>query len=306
MHEATSKAAPKKKAHENMLDAIRALKFLGRMLDGERRELGELLAMNCIVRKDDIIPEEVVESLCRDLLQVAVTTGNVISDEIWSFVVSQMDGEELAIMLLEEIANDVEEGWVIAEHPSGDHVPMTTQLYNETIGRAYKEANELLGARSPFGDLIGNLLGQLGIGGRRHDVLPDPIIARVGPQPEVEEETSSACGCVCAECEARAAGCPIPEAIREAGGCGREIPGAGIPDFDELEPPDLDMMDSPEGRVITGDPEPTQDSGQIETAEAEEPPIPEAPETPAEVEEPPVAETGDTPAEEEAVLAASD
>ncbi len=103
-----------------------------------------------------------------------------------------------------------------------------------------------------------------------------------------------------------AAGCPIPEAIREAGGCGREIPGAGIPDFDELEPPDRDMMDSPEGRVITGDPEPTQDSGQIETAEAEEPPIPEASEAPAEVEEPLAVEADDTPAEEEAEPAASD
>jgi len=66
------------------------------------------------------------------------------------------------------------------------------------------------------------------------------------------------------------------------------------------------MMDTPEGRVATGDPEPTQDSGQIETAEVEEPPAAEAPETPAMVEEPPVAETGDTPAEKEAVPAASD
>lgn len=66
------------------------------------------------------------------------------------------------------------------------------------------------------------------------------------------------------------------------------------------------MMDTPEGRVATGDPEPTQDSGQIETAEAEEPPIPEAPEMPAMVEEPPAAEADDAPAEEEAVPAASD
>lgn len=317
MFEATPKAAPKKKAHESMYDLVKSMRFPGRMLDGERRELGELLAMNCIVRKDDLIPDEIIEPLCHDLLQVAVTTGNVISDEIWGFIVSQMDGEELAIMLLDEICVGLEEGWLIVEHPSGKHIAMTTALYDETVGRAYKEVNEVLGVRSSFGGLIGNLLGHLGIGGRQ-ELLPDPIIARVGPQPE---ETSSACGCVCAECEARAAGCPIPEAIREAGGCGREIPGAGIPGFDELEPPDLDMMDTAEGRVATGDPEPPvgQDSGQPETpAEDEEPPvaapsgapmpIPEAPETPAEVEEPPVAETGDTPAEksEEAVPAASD
>lgn len=294
MFEATPKAAPKKKAHESMYDLVKSMRFPGRMLDGERRELGELLAMNCIVRKDDLIPDEIIEPLCHDLLQVAVTTGNVISDEIWGFIVSQMDGEELAIMLLEEIANDVEEGWVIAEHPNGKHMAMATEVYNAMIAPEL----ELRGMLAELGRMIPGLNREL-------PDIGDPIIARVGPQP-VEEEIPSACGCVCAGCEARAAGCPIPEAIREAGGCGREVAGAGIPDFDELEAPDLDMMDSPEGRVITGDPEPTQDSGQTETAEVEEPPIPEAPETPAEVEEPPVAETDDTPAEKEAVPAASD
>ena len=306
MFEATPKAAPKKKAHENLMDAIRDLKFPGRLTETERGELLDVLAIHCVARKNDVIPTELLDEICGKLLYVAMSTGTVIPDEIWSFVVSQMDGEDLAIVLLDEICVGLEEGWVIAEHPSGMHIAMTTALYDETFGLAYKEANEILGVRSPFGGLIGNLLGHLGIGGRQ-ELLPDPVIARVGPQP-VEEEIPSARGCVCVECEARAAGCPIPEAIREAGGCGREIPGAGIPD--------LDMMDSPEGRVTTGDPEPTQDSGQIETTEVEDPPvaapsgapmpIPEAPEMLAMVEEPPAAEANDTPAEEEAVPAASD
>lgn len=292
----------KKSAHENLTDAIERLKFPGRLTDVERDELLDVLAIHCVARKNDVIPTELLDEICSKLLYVAMSTGTVIPDEIWSFVVSQMDGEELAIVLLDEICVGLEEGWVIAEHPSGTHIAMTTALYDETVGRAHKEANEVLGGPgSPLGGLFGNLLGHLGIGGRQ-ELLPDPIIARVGPQPEVEEETSSACGCVCAECEARAAGCPIPEAIREAGGCGREVAGAGLPEDEEMP----DMMDTAEGRVATGDPEPTQDSGQIETAEAEEPPIPEASETPAEVEEPLVAETDDTPAEEEAVPAASD
>lgn len=79
--------------------------------------------------------------------------------------------------------------------------------------------------------------------------------------------------------------------------------------------PKAAMMDTPEGRVTTGDPEPPaeQDSGQPETAEVEDPPVAAPsgapmpiPEAPAEVEEPSTAEADDAPAEEQAVPAASD
>lgn len=278
MFEATPKAAPKKKAHENLMDAIRDLKFPGRLTETEREIAMEELAVQCRARANDIIPEEIVEPLCHDLLVAAVNSDAQMAPSIWQFVVSQLEDEQLAIVMLEEVADDVEEGWVVVQHPSGVHLPMTADHYNQELAPGL----EIVGMLMNLGRMIPGL-------GRELPEIGGQIIARVGPQPEVEEETPSACGCVCAECEARAAGCPIPEAIREAGGCGREIPGAGIPDFDELEPPDI--MDSPEGRVATGDPEPTQDSGQTETAE---------------VEEPPAAEADDTPAKEEAVPAASD
>lgn len=284
MHEATSKAAPKKKAHESMYDLVKSMRFPGRMLDGERRELGELLAMNCIVRKDDIIPEEVVESLCRDLLQVAVTTGNVISDEIWSFVVSQMDGEELAIMLLEEIANDVEEGWVIAEHPNGKHMAMATEVYNAMIAPEL----ELRGMLAELGRMIPGL-------GRELPDIGGQIIARVGPQPE--EEDTAHDGCVCEGCAARGVICPGMDE------CDPDIPGAGTPDDEEMP----DMMDSAEGLIATGEPESADEVIQgirdrcrqcADTTDAPAEQDSGQPETPAEDEESPVAKTGDTPAEE--------
>lgn len=251
MFEATPKAAPKKKAHESMYDLVKSMRFPGRMLDGERRELGELLAMNCIVRKDDLIPDEIIEPLCHDLLQVAVTTGNVISDEIWGFIVSQMDGEELAIMLLEEIANDVEEGWVIAEHPNGKHMAMATEVYNAMIAPEL----ELRGMLAELGRMIPGLNREL-------PDIGDPIIARVGPQPE--EEDTAHDGCVCEGCAARGE----PESADEV------IQG---------------IRDRCRQCADTTDAPAEQDSGQTEIAEVEEPLAVEAEDTSAEEEAVPAA-----------------
>jgi hypothetical protein len=176
MFEATPKAAPKKKAHENLMDAIRDLKFPGRLTETEREIAMEELVVQCRARANDIIPEEIVEPLCHDLLVAAVNSDAQMAPSIWQFVVSQLEDEQLAIVMLEEVADDVEEGWVVVQHPSGVHLPMTADHYNQELAPGL----EIVGMLMNLGRMIPGL-------GRELPDIGGQIIARVGPQPDVEE-----------------------------------------------------------------------------------------------------------------------
>lgn len=220
MYEAMLDAKPKKKAHENMQDAIRALKFPGRMTDAEREQAMEELITHCRARVNDIIPDEILEVLCRDLLVVAVNSNAQMAPSVWQFVVSQLEDEGLAIMLLEEIADVLDEGWVVVQHPSGVHLPMTADNYDTELAPGLG----ILGMLMELGRMIPGLPLEIpDIGGQ--------IIARVGPQPEVGEDEVVSEGCICDGCPAKGVICPGMD--DEECGREREFAGAGIPDEEQ-------------------------------------------------------------------------